>query len=148
MSLKVPFTGGCICGGVRYECTAEPIMMFNCHCRDCQHVTGGGHVAGLLIPASAFRLTKGELKYHFTPSLAGGKHKRGFCPECGSRLTGGENDQRPGTLVGVTAGSLDDPSWFRPQMDLFVCDAPPWDLMDASLPKHDRYPPRSRTVKT
>src|SRR5687767_9610856 len=65
-----PFSGGCACGAIRYECTADPIMMFKCHCRDCQRVTGGGFVPGLLIPRSAFRLTKGELRYHFTPSLA------------------------------------------------------------------------------
>ena len=54
MSVKVPFTGGCICGAVRYECTAEPVMTFKCHCRDCQHVTGGAYVPGLLVPAPAF----------------------------------------------------------------------------------------------
>ncbi len=44
--MKIPFTGGCVCGAIRYECSAEPIMMFKCHCRDCQHVTGGGFIAG------------------------------------------------------------------------------------------------------
>src|SRR5437870_13527238 len=112
----IPFTGGCVCGAIRYECTAEPVMMFKCHCRDCQRLTGGGFVAGLLVPASAFRLKKRQLRYHFTPSLAGGKHKRGFCAKCGSRLTGGESDERPTGFIGVTAGSLDDPSWFRPKM--------------------------------
>ena len=94
-------------------------MMFKCHCRDCQQVTGGGFVAGLLVPASAFRLTKGQLRYHFAPSAAGGKHKRGFCAECGSRITGGQSDERPTGFVGVTAGILDDPSGFRPQMGFF-----------------------------
>ena len=116
-------------------------MMFKCHCRDCQRVTGGGYVAGLLVPASAFRFTKGQLRYHFTPSLAGGNHKRGFCAECGSRITGGESDEQPRSFVGVTAGSLDDPSWFKPTIDFFTCDAQPWDSMDASLPKYEHYPP-------
>jgi hypothetical protein len=142
--VKIPFTGGCVCGAVRYECSAQPIMMFNCHCRDCQQVTGGGFVAGLLVPLSAFRLTKGQLRYHFTPSMAGGKHKRGFCADCGSRLTGGESDERTTGFIGVTAGSLDDPSWFRAQMDLFVTDAQPWDQMDPALPKYEFYPPRPK----
>lgn len=142
MSIKVPFTGGCVCGAVRYEVTAAPIMMFKCHCRDCQHVTGGAFLPGLLVPAAAFRLTKGQLKYHFTPSLAGGQHKRGFCADCGSRITGGESDVRPHKpFLGITAGSLDDPSWFQPQLDFFVSDAQPWDLMDATLPKFEQYPP-------
>ena len=33
--MAVPFTGGCACGAIRYECTAEPLYMGNCHCRDC-----------------------------------------------------------------------------------------------------------------
>ena len=139
--MKIPFTGGCACGAIRYECSAEPIMMFKCHCRDCQQVTGGAFVAGLLLPASAFRLTKGQLRYHFTPSMAGGKHKRSFCPECGSRITGGESDREPAKYIGVTAGSVDDPSWFRPQMDFFVSDAQPWDQMDSAITKFKHYPP-------
>ncbi len=141
MSVKTPFTGGCVCGAVRYEVTAAPLLMFKCHCRDCQHVTGGAFLPGLLVPVAAFRLTKGALKYHFTPSLAGGQHKRGFCADCGARITGGEFDQRPGNSIGITVGSLDDPGWFRPKMDFFVCDAQPWDQMDAAIPKFDQYPP-------
>lgn len=140
-NIKLPITGGCVCGAVRYECTAEPMLTFKCHCTDCQRVTGSAFVAGLLVPKSAFRLTRGELRYHFTPSLAGGQHKRGYCEQCGSRITGGENDQRPAGFIGITAGSLDDPSWFRPQMDLFTEDALPWDLMDPAIPKFKQYPP-------
>jgi hypothetical protein len=140
--MKIPFTGGCACGAIRYECTAEPIMMFKCHCRDCQRVTGGGFAPAILVPQDAFRLTRGRLRYQFTSSASGGKHKRGFCPDCGSRMTGGESDERPSGFVGVTAGTLDDPSWFQPQMDIFVSDAQPWDQMDPAIPKFEQYPPQ------
>src|SRR5437867_9834743 len=117
--MKIPFTGGCACGAIRYECNAAPIMMLKCHCRDCQRLTGGGFVPALLVPAEAFRLTRGQLRYHFTPSIARGKHKRGFCLECGSRITGAESEAGDSPFVGVLAASLDDPSWFQPQMDIF-----------------------------
>ena len=139
--MKLPFTGGCGCGAIRYECTAEPISMFNCHCRDCQRVTGAGHACVVLVPAASFKLTRGERRYHFMASASFGHHKRGFCAECGSRLTGGENREGTTEVVGINAGSLDDPSWFRPQMDIFTSDAQPWDQMDPSIPKYEKYPP-------
>ena len=139
--MKIPFSGGCSCGAIRYECSAEPIMMLKCHCRDCQQLTGGGFAPAVLVPAEPFRLTRGQLRYHFTPSIARGKHKRGYCAECGSRVTGAESEEKS-EFVGILAGTLDDPSWFHPQMDIFVSDAQPWDQMDPAIPKFEQYPPQ------
>jgi hypothetical protein len=97
----------------------------------------------VLLPAEAFRLTRGQLRYHFTPSIRRGKHKRGFCPKCGSRISGAEFEAGDSSFVGVLAASLDDPSCFQPQMDIFVSDAQPWDQMDPAIPKFDEYPPSS-----
>ena len=58
-----PFTGGCMCGAVRYECSAEPIAMGNCHCRDCQRATGSAFAAAVLVPISAVNV-RGEVKYY------------------------------------------------------------------------------------
>ena|SRR5688572_29325609 len=84
--MKLPFTGGCACGAIRYECSAEPREMFQCHCRDCQRASGGVGAFALLVPKESFKFTKGTPRYHFTQSEMGFQHKRGFCPECGSRL--------------------------------------------------------------
>jgi hypothetical protein len=145
INMKLPITGGCACGAIRYEITAEPIFMLKCHCRDCQHITGSGYARAFQIPADALRVTEGELRYHFTPSIRREKHKRGFCPECGSRITGGEFAKGNSPVVGVLASSLDDPSLFKPQMDIFVSDAQPWDQMDPSIPKFEQYPPSATT---
>ena len=139
--MTTPITGGCACGAIRYQATTKPIMMFKCHCRDCQRASGGAFVCAILFPADSFEFTQGTPKYHFTLNAAGGQHKRGFCPECGSRLTGGENPQGTTGFVGINVASLDDPSWFQPQMDIWTSDAQPWDQMDPSLPKFEQYPP-------
>jgi hypothetical protein len=39
--MKIPFTGGCVCGAVRYECSTEPIMMFKCHGRELPSLING-----------------------------------------------------------------------------------------------------------
>jgi hypothetical protein len=133
------FIGGCLCGAVRYECTAEPIAMLKCHCRDCQQATGGPYAAAILFPAKALKITKGKLRYHLQPRPKGGQHKRGFCADCGSRITGGESD-KPSDTIGILAGSLDDPSLFQPTMDIFTEDAQPWDSMSSSTKKYKQYP--------
>jgi hypothetical protein len=55
-------------------------------------------------------------------------------------LTGAESSERG--IIGITASSLDDPSWFKPAMDIFVGDAQQWDLMEPGLPKHQQHMPR------
>jgi hypothetical protein len=129
------FTGGCACGAIRYEVNAEPIAMFNCHCRDCQRMTGGAYIPVVYVPAKAFKLTKGAPSFYNTSSEAMGDNKRGFCPECGSRLFGGITD----TGHGITASSLDDPSLFKPQFEIWTSEAQPWDHMDPKLQKFERY---------
>jgi len=131
------FTGGCVCGAIRYEVNAEPIMMFNCHCRDCQRTTGSAFTPVVYVPAKAFKITKGSPHYYSTPSDMAGHNKRGFCPECGSRLFGGASE----TGQGIAASSLDDPSLFKPEVHMWIADAQPWDHMDPDLPKSEKYPP-------
>jgi hypothetical protein len=112
-------------------------MMLKCHCRDCQQISGGPYIPAVIVPLKHFKITKGALQHYATPSLNGGHNLRGFCPKCGSRITGAENAERG--IIGLTASNLDDPSWFKPMMDIFVCDTQSWDLMDSDLPKHQQY---------
>src|SRR5262245_23711384 len=84
--MKIPFTGGCACGAIRYESTTEPMEMFHCHCRDCQQSSGGPFSSFVIVPAEAFKLLQGSLRFHASPSTRGGKTNRGFCLECGSPI--------------------------------------------------------------
>ena len=54
--MDVPFFGGCACGAVRYECSAIPVAMVNCHCRDCQRAGGAGFSPTVVVSAGSFRL--------------------------------------------------------------------------------------------
>jgi hypothetical protein len=44
-------------------------------------------------------------------------------------------------LVAIRVGTLDDPSLFRPEANIFVASAQPWDHMDPDLPQYATYPP-------
>ena len=140
--MNLPITGGCVCGEIRYECSRKPLMMLKCHCRDCQQISGGPYAPVVVFPFKAFKVVKGTIQHYGTPSINGGYNLRGFCPKCGSRLTGAENPERG--IIAVTASSLDDPSWFKPAMDIFVGDAQQWDRMDPDLPKYQEHMPRNK----
>ena len=135
--MKVPFSGGCACGAIRYSCAAEPLYMGNCHCRDCQRATGSAYFAAVIVKQSDFSLT-GELAWFEKPADRGHTMGRGFCPACGSPvlLT---NGAAPDFRV-LYAGSLDDPSWYQPQRDIYVASAQPWDVMHPEVPKVDGMP--------
>lgn len=136
-STAISFLGGCVCGEIRYECGARPLRMFNCHCRDCQQIGGGPYAPIVVVPLSAFHLRKGELHRCSTMRINGQPNLRGFCGRCGSRISCGEDHEHD--VIGLMAGSLDAPASFKPSMDIFVCDAQPWDIVDATLPKHQQY---------
>jgi len=138
--MAVPFTGGCACGAVRYECSVEPVMTANCHCRDCQQVTGSAYASVFFVPKTAVKIT-GEVKYYEVKGESGNPISRGFCPTCGSRLFG-----KPAIMpdvIGFMAGSLDDPSNHRPAIDIYTSSAQPWDYMNPDLPKFPKLPPMS-----
>jgi hypothetical protein len=136
--MTAPFSGGCACGAIRYESTAEPVLMLHCHCSDCQQSSGGPFSSFVIVPKEAFKLTKGSLRFHDSPSEAGGKTHRGFCPDCGSPIVV-KADAAPKFDAIRTAG-LDDPGWFKLQMDVWTSDAHPWDQMNPALPKFEKYP--------
>src|SRR5271169_4930252 len=131
-------SGGCACGAIHYECNADPVLMLNCHCRDCQRASGGAYAAILAAPKAAVQI-RGEPRYHGAVGGSGKLVERGFCPTCGSQVTM-KLELLP-DLLGLQAGSLDDPSIYRPAMDAFASSAQPWDHMDPAVQKYPDGPP-------
>ena len=131
-------TGGCACGAVRYEVSAQALMAAICHCRDCQRTGGGPYAGHSFVPAGGFQLTKGAPAVYETRSDSGHKVSRFFCRGCGSPLYAKSTSMPDG--VGIRASSLDDPDGFRPTMHVFTDSAPSWAFSSDALPKFARTP--------
>jgi hypothetical protein len=110
--------------------------MLNCHCTDCRRSGGAPFASGFVVPASALAVT-GEVRLHETTGEGGRIARRTFCPRCGSPLFA---QRASGDFVSVRAASLDDASWFHPQMDCFVRSAQKWVALDPNIPKFDTRP--------
>lgn len=136
-----PFTTGkCLCGAVRFTIKSAPVMSAQCHCLDCQHASGTGHMSIAFFKQGDVELT-GQTASFASTAESGSKVSRSFCPTCGSRLYS-ENSSRPG-VMGFAVGSLDDNSWFKPDRVVYAKDKPAWDVSSTDVPRYDRMPPKA-----
>lgn len=132
------YMGGCACGAVRYETSADPIMQVQCQCRDCQKTTGTGHASFIAFPKAAVKLTGRTTEYK-SKADSGNTVMRAFCPTCGSHVHGTSSGFPD--MITLQVGSLDDPGPFKPQFVAYNVRAHGWDHLDPALPKFERMPP-------
>ena len=85
--MKLPLTGGCNCGAVRYE-VSEPLLRASyCHCKRCQRRTGAAASAQAHPAPDSFRIVAGKAKLRMWKPPQGGGEKW-FCSQCGSAIFG------------------------------------------------------------
>lgn len=135
--MKLPYSGGCACGAIRYECTANPAFAWNCHCRDCQQASGGAYCPVMYVPRANLTI-EGTAQYYDVKAESGNLVSRGFCPTCGSNLFI-LADLVP-DLQGLWASSLDDPNEFAPQVHVWTGSAPSWSALSPHLDKISKAP--------
>jgi hypothetical protein len=131
---ELPLTGGCMCGGVRFE-VGEPLVgAISCHCTRCQRRTGVGFSISAFARPGSYRLTAGEdLVRVWDPG--GGGWVKAFCSRCGSQLFS-RNPERA-DVVSVRMGSFDVDPGVRPSAHQFTAYAPAWaPVPDDGLPRH------------
>jgi hypothetical protein len=117
------FSGGCLCGAVRYECNAEPMGMAICHCTHCQKVSGSAFSVNIVVPAPSVTW-QGQSASYADTGESGKPLSRKFCRNCGSSLAT-ETEALPGAII-IKAGTLDDKSWLKPNYHLWTRSAQPW----------------------
>lgn len=136
--MKLPFTGGCSCGAIRYECSAKPTFSWNCHCTDCQEAGGGAYCPVMYVAKSALKVTGPQPKYSRVIAESGRWVDRGICPNCSSNLF--ILAELVPDLQGLWAGNLDDPNNFKPQINVWSRSAPSWSVLDAQMKRCDVAP--------
>ena len=134
-------TGGCLCGALRYEAEGEPKYAGYCFCADCRKASGSGIVPFMGFSASALRFS-GETQKFISKSARGGDAVRNSCSLCGSLVFGGEVGKDESFTI--YAGSLDEPSTFRPTIAIFAASRPDWVVIPPGLTVFDRMPPQDR----
>jgi hypothetical protein len=127
----LPLTGGCLCGGVRYEVTEAPVKATYCHCTRCQRRTGTAASAQARIAPGSLRILEGEdLVRDWQPEDGFAKC---FCSRCGSALWSRGAD---GEVWSIRLGSFDSDPGVRPSHRQYVAYAAAWEpIPDDGLPR-------------
>lgn len=105
------FTGGCLCGKVRFEATGNPYRVGICHCLDCRKHHGALFHASAIFPQEAVTVD-GETHVY------AGRH---FCPRCGSSVFGRTADE-----IEVNLGSMDATDQLTPTYELWTVRRESW----------------------
>jgi hypothetical protein len=117
-------SGGCLCRAVTYSCSEPAALTVTCHCTHCQKQSGSAFSINVAVPKAALTITSGKPAVYEDKGDSGLPVYRHFCRDCGSPLF---SDVAAMPLLSVLkAGTLDDTSWVKPEMDLWCKSAQPW----------------------
>jgi hypothetical protein len=132
------YTGGCLCGALRYEATKEPTLAGYCFCADCRKASGSGFIPFMGFARNALTFKGPTLQYRST-SARGSEALRNSCAICASLVFGG--DVATSDSFTIYAGSLDQPRDFQPTIAIFARHRPAWVELPAGLTVFDGLPP-------
>ena len=130
-------TGGCYCGNIRYEINGDTEAAFQCHCRECQYITGGNPNVVMVFALDDFAYTKGSVSDFARDDLEKPVYRH-FCANCGTGI-GSRSPSRPNSMI-VKVGTLDDPTVFKPQVAIFTCDEQAFHHIPEGLPAFEKRP--------
>ncbi len=121
-------TGGCLCGGVRYEVEEPLTALGDCHCIDCRRSSGAPYVTWGTVPRSQRRIQGATRRVHHAGRV------RVFAACCGTHLFFEEDEESD--TIDVTIATLDDPVPHAPAKAIWLEDHLPWVPLNPAVPKY------------
>jgi len=123
------FTGGCLCGRIRYRAGGSPMTPSHCHCETCRKASGAPFVSWASFATHDFLFTQGSPARFDSSPIA----FRQFCRDCGTQLTF-QFHRSPGS-IDVTLASMDEPAAIQPEDHIWTKRQIAWIRLDDGLPR-------------
>ncbi|MFK7889787.1 MAG: GFA family protein [Granulosicoccus sp.] len=136
MKASFAFEGGCSCRSLRYQMTAEPLIVHACHCRQCQRVTGSAFVLNALVEKTNVKLLCGDLKnIHFSDTY----HTAYYCGRCATYVWSEYKSGRFDNCWFMRVGTLDEPDRSPPDVHIYVESKQPWVVIPDETLRFERF---------
>jgi len=130
-------TGSCHCEAVSFDADGKIAMQANCHCIDCQKITGACFATIVFVKKADIEISGALAQYRLTAD-SGNVLTKEFCPNCGSQLFT-QNSGRD-YMVGIQAGVINEAELIAPQVNVYCSRKIPTVPIDESLPAFDKMP--------
>lgn len=131
------YTGGCLCGALRYDAIGEPTLCVYCCCGDCRKASGSGFIPFMGFSRSSVKFS-GQILSHRSRAANGGDSVRNSCAVCGGLVFGGEVEHSDSFTI--YSGSLDEPLGFKPTVAIFNRHRAPWVVLPSGLKMFEEMP--------
>ena len=125
-----PYSGGCLCGAVRFTVSEAPRWSAWCHCESCRRQTGCVVIPFLGVARAAVTFTGSRPQdFESSPGVT-----RSFCPRCGSAIS--YKSEKRLDEMDLFVGTLDEPDRFPMAAHVFTAEQVDWVQMNDGLPRH------------
>ena len=131
--------GGCVCGKVQYAVNDDFKTFYQCHCKQCQQLTGSAFAANIFADIDNIDWLEGErfIQRYDHPER---EFSKAFCKECGSALPFLNQSK---TSLLIPAGSLLDDPGIRPRANIFSAEKVCWFDEGSTATSFEGFPKRS-----
>ena len=115
-------TGECLCGIIKFAVTDSFKAFYQCHCKQCQQITGSAFASNIFTEPDNIEWLSGQDSItNYEHPLRG--FSKSFCNACGSALP---FINKTKTSLIVPAGSLIELPDIQPQANIFTSEEACW----------------------
>ncbi len=129
-------SGGCLCGDVTFRLKDSFKAFYQCHCKQCQQLTGSAFASNLFTEPDNVEWLSGEdnISAYEHPQR---EFSKSFCKHCGSAVP--FLNKSKSSLI-VPAGCLDELPALEPQANIFTDEQASWLKPGACAKNYPGFP--------
>ena len=131
------FTGGCLCGSIRYTIERRYLKAIHCYCSMCRKAHGTAFSTHVVCRPDQLLWQVGQdllTAYESSPQAY-----REFCPCCGTHLL--VHGQTGDATLAVPAGTLDGDPPLTILGHMYTSEVVSWYKISDALPQYAQWPP-------
>jgi hypothetical protein len=137
--MEYPIEGSCQCGQVTYKLHDKPLLVWACHCTECQKLSTSPFSVTAIIAKDAIEFS-GELNEWSRSADSGNNNNAKFCPTCGNRIYHYNPEDLSTVKLKLKPTHLSDATLFEPSAHVWVSEKVNWYKLPSGVKTYEKQP--------